>query len=104
MSAPVISPPAPKTVPSASSQQNIASPEIKATAPAKPKPKVVKAKPKTEPQSEQLNARAPATAPAAGPDTPPSPPPSPQNDGAFGFVRRTVNSITDIGRGALGGN
>ena len=108
MSAPVISPPAPKTVPSASSQQNIASPEIKATAPAKPKPKAVKAKPKTEPQSEPLNARAPATAPAAGPDTPPSPPPisppSPQNDGAFGFVRRTVNSITDIGRGALGGN
>ena len=103
-STPVTEPPAPTRAPTPTSQAN-ANPEIKTPTPAKPKPKVVKAKPKIAPQPETVNARAPATTtPAAGPDTPPSPPPSPQNDGAFGFVKRTVNSITDIGRGALGGN
>jgi hypothetical protein len=103
-STPVTEPPAPTRAPTPTSQAN-ANPEIKTPTPAKPKPKVVKAKPKIAPQPETVNARAPATtAPAAGPDTPPSPPPSPQNDSAFGFVKRTVDSITDIGRGALGGN
>jgi hypothetical protein len=41
--------------------------------------------------------------PAADNAAPPPPPP-PSNDGPFGFVKRTVNSITDIGRGAIGGN
>ncbi|MFM8860461.1 MAG: hypothetical protein ACKOEW_10300 [Methylocystis sp.] len=104
-SAPVTEPPAPTKAQTSSTQEISANPEIKPPTPAKPKPKIVKAKPKIAPQPETANARAPATsAPAAGPDTPPSPPPSPQNDGAFGFVKRTVNSITDIGRGALGGN
>lgn len=104
-SAPVTEQPARTRAPTPTSQENTANPEIKTPTPAKPKPKVVKAKPKIAPQPDTINARAPApTAPAAGPDTPPSPPPSPQNDGAFGFVKRTVNSITDISRGALGGN
>ena len=103
--APVTEPPAPTKAQTSATQEISANPEIKPPTPAKPRPKIVKVKPKIAPQPETVNARAPATAaPAAGPDTPPSPPPSPQNDGAFGFVKRTVNSITDIGRGALGGN
>ena len=67
----------------------------------KPKPKVIKPKPKPAASSAPNAAQNPI--PAADNAAPPPPPP-PSNDGPFGFVKRTVNSITDIGRGAIGGN
>lgn len=75
------------------------------------KPRVVKAKPKPAPARNAGRPEPAATSAEAPVVPPPAPvaetaPPPPSNDGALGFVKRTVNSvgstITNLGRNAIG--
>jgi hypothetical protein len=107
---------APKSAPAkqAALSPATAAPETEAAKPTVAKPKPVRPKAVTKPKPATQAARRPATepAPVAPPPAAPvaaeaSPPPPPaQNDGAFGFMKRTVNSVgstlTNIGRGAMG--
>jgi hypothetical protein len=90
-----------------------AAPETEAAKPAVVKPKPARPKAVAKPKPATQAARRPVAdpTPVAPPPAPvaaeaPPPPPPAQSDGAFGFMKRTVNTVgstlTNLGRGAMG--
>lgn len=117
IAAPAIPAPAPSATAAPAKQAALspatAAPETETAKPAVVKPKPARPKAVAKPKPATQAARRPVAdpGPVAPPPAPvaaeaPPPPPPAQSDGAFGFMKRTVNTVgstlTNLGRGAMG--